>query len=364
MNSEGHSIRKIIHVDMDAFYASVEQRDFPEYRGKPVVVGGDPKSRGVVSTASYEARKYGIHSAMPTSQAYRLCPHAIFVFPRFHAYVEVSMEIRKIFEEFTDLVEPLSLDEAYLDVTENKKNISYATKIAKEIKNQIVKRTQLTASAGVSYNKFLAKIASGMNKPDGITIVTPEMAGDFIEKLPIGNFFGIGKVTEQKMKALGIHTGLDLKNTKESDLIKNFGKTGSHYYQMARGEDDRPVENFHIAKSVGAENTFQSDLLDLDLIRNEILDIAETLVYRLQNSNTKGKTITLKVKYENFETITRSRTIACYTNDLQFILQQVMDLLKHTEAGKRKIRLIGISLSNLDSSHHKEQDDCQLILPL
>ncbi|MCK6380378.1 MAG: DNA polymerase IV [Leptospiraceae bacterium] len=343
---------------MDAFFASVEERDFPEYRGKPVVVGGDPKSRGVVSTANYEARKYGVHSAMPTSRAYKLCPHAIFVYPRFSAYIEVSNQIKKIFEEYTDKVEPLSLDEAYLDVTENKKNIAYATILAKEIKNQIVKQTKLTASAGVSYNKFLAKIASGLNKPDGLTIVTPETANEFIEKLSIGSFFGIGKVTEQKMKSLGIHAGSDLKKISEAELIKIFGKSGAFYYRMARGQDDRPVENFHVAKSVGAENTFSIDLLNIDTIKDEVQDIANVLVHRLQKSEVKGRTLTLKVKYEDFVTVTRSKTGCSYTDDLQYILKEAMVLLKQTEAGIRKIRLIGLSISNLDCN------DRQLCLPM
>ena len=246
-------LRKIIHIDMDAFYASVEQRDFPEYRGKPVVVGGDPNSRSVVSTASYEARKFGIHSAMPTSKAKRLCPHAIFVFPRFSAYKTVSRQINEIFHEFTDLVEPLSLDEAYLDVTENKKGVASATQIAKEIKKRIFEVTELTASAGVAAIKFIAKIASGMNKPNGLTVITPNEAEKFLEELPIGKFYGIGEATEKKMLSLGIKTGKDLKQFTQSELIRHFGKSGSFYYNIVRGDDFREVEPYRTRKSIGAK---------------------------------------------------------------------------------------------------------------
>ncbi|CAB1061728.1 DNA polymerase IV (EC [Olavius sp. associated proteobacterium Delta 1] len=258
-------LRKIIHLDMDAFYASVEQRDTPELKGKPVIVGGDPNHRGVVAACSYEARKFGIHSAMASSTAYKLCPDAIFIRPRFDVYKAVSSEIREIFHEYTNLVEPLSLDEAFLDVTENFKEMVSATLIAKEIKNQIYSRTgRLTASAGVSFNKFLAKVASDINKPDGITVVTPEMAASFIDRLPIRKFFGVGKVTEEKMIGFGIKTGADLKKYKKEKLIQIFGKSGNYFYNIAHGKDDRPVEPNRIRKSIGKETTLPEDIDDTD----------------------------------------------------------------------------------------------------
>lgn len=250
---------------MDAFYASVEQRDTPELKGKPVIVGGDPNHRGVVAACSYEARKFGIHSAMASSTAYKLCPDAIFIRPRFDVYKAVSSEIREIFHEYTNLVEPLSLDEAFLDVTENFKEMVSATLIAKEIKNQIYSRTgRLTASAGVSFNKFLAKVASDINKPDGITVVTPEMAASFIDRLPIRKFFGVGKVTEEKMIGFGIKTGADLKKYKKEKLIQIFGKSGNYFYNIAHGKDDRPVEPNRIRKSIGKETTLPEDIDDTD----------------------------------------------------------------------------------------------------
>ena len=260
-------MRKIIHIDMDAFYASVEQRDFPELRGKPVAVGWS-SDRGVVTTASYEARKFGVKSAMASKIALRMCPALIFVPPRFEVYHQVSLEIRNIFFEYTDLVEPLSLDEAFLDVTSNKKNIPSATLIAKEIKTRIKEKTGLTASAGISLNKFLAKIASDMIKPDGIFLISPEKAVEFVEKLPIEKFFGIGKVTAEKMHQMGIKNGFDLKQFTESELIKRFGKVGKYYYLNARAEDPREVNPNRIMKSLGAENTFPKDLNDRESIEN------------------------------------------------------------------------------------------------
>jgi len=249
-------IRKIIHVDMDAFYASVEQRDHPEYKNKPLVVGGSPQGRGVVAAASYEARKFGIHSAMPASRAVKLCPNAIFVKPRFDVYKEVSHQIREIFFDYTDLVEPLSLDEAYLDVTENFKQNPSATLIAREIKRRVKQETGLTASAGVASNKFLAKIASDLDKPDGLSVITPEEAEEFIEKLPIGDFYGVGKATQKKMLTLGIKTGSDLKTWEEIDLVKQFGKSGHHYYRIARGIDNRLVKPNRIRKLIGKNVRF------------------------------------------------------------------------------------------------------------
>jgi len=245
---------------MDAYYASVEQRDRPEFKGKPVIVGGDPKSRGVVAACSYEARKFGIHSAMASSTAYRLCPDAVFIRPRFDMYRAVSTQIREIFYEYTDLVEPLSLDEAFLDVTENYKGMPSATIIAKEIKREIYRRTGgLTASAGISFNKFLAKVASDINKPDGITVITPEMADEFIDRLPIRKFFGVGKVTEEKMLNLGIKTGADLKQYRKEQLIQLFGKSGNYFYDIAHGLDDRPVQPNRIRKSMGKETSYKTN---------------------------------------------------------------------------------------------------------
>ena len=341
-------VRKIIHIDMDAFFASVEQRDFPEYRGKPVIVGGDPASRGVVSTCSYEARKYGIHSAMPTSRAYRLCPHGIFLHPRFEAYKAVSIQIRDIFQRFTDRVEPLSLDEAYLDVTHSDSGFFTATDIAKEIKRLILEETRLTASAGVASTKFVAKVASGFRKPDGLTVIRPEKAEAFIEALPIGAFYGIGEATEKKMVALGIHNGKELKTWAEVDLVRHFGKSGRFYYNIARGIDPRPVENHHVRKSVGAENTFAENLIDLDSMRTELLSIAETVSRRLKKIPTSGKTITLKVRYADFEIATRSVSLPAMVNDVETLYQTAASALPLTDAGVKEVRLLGISVSNLD----------------
>ncbi len=340
---------------MDAFYASVEQRDFPEYRGKPVVVGGNPNSRSVVSTASYEARKFGIHSAMPTSKAKRLCPHGIFVYPRFSVYKEVSRQVNKIFHEFTDLVEPLSLDEAYLDVTENKKGITSATQVAKLIKQRIFEVTKLSSSAGVAAIKFIAKIASGMNKPNGLTVITPEEAEKFLEELAIGKFYGIGEATEKKMLSLGIKTGKNLKEFTQSELIRHFGKSGSFYFNIVRGLDFREVEPYRSRKSIGAENTFSVDILELSAIHAELEDIADVLWDRVERLDSKGKTLTLKVKYEDFESITRSISFKNYIDSKEFILKFGKELLSNTQAGKRKVRLLGLSVSNLFS-----EDDIEI----
>ncbi|MCK4708892.1 MAG: DNA polymerase IV, partial [Gammaproteobacteria bacterium] len=252
--------KKIIHVDMDAFFAAVEQRDFPEYKGKPLIVGGNPEKRGVVATCSYEARKFGIHSAMASSTAYRLCPQAIIVKPRFEAYREVSNIIRSIFHQYTNLVEPLSLDEAYLDVSESSQFDGSASLIAKDIKQKIFEQTQLTASAGVSYNKFLAKVASDMNKPDGLTLIRPEQGEEFVAALAIGKFYGVGKATEAKMKSLGINAGADLKKLSLSECQQTFGKAGSYYYNICRGVDEREVVKQRERKSLGSETTFEKDL--------------------------------------------------------------------------------------------------------
>jgi DNA polymerase IV len=341
-------VRKIIHLDMDAFYASVEQRDFPEYRNKPVVVGGSPQGRGVVAAASYEARKFGIHSAMPTSRAVKLCPHAVFLKPRFEDYRDVSHQIRDIFFEYTDLVEPLSLDEAYLDVTRNHKNIPSGTLIARDIRKRIKERTGLTASAGVAFNKFLAKIASDLDKPDGLSVITPEDAGHFIEQLPIGKFFGVGKATRRKMESLGIKTGADLKKWDEVELVKQFGKSGHHYYRIVRGIDNRQVKPNRIRKSIGKERTFSDDVADFEWIREFLDQLSEKISESMQALNASGKTITLKVRYKNFETVTRSHTLNHYTNRAVDLAEVSKSLLLDTEAGEREVRLLGISVSTLN----------------
>jgi len=351
MNSDPAEIqiRKIIHVDMDAFFASVEQRDFPEYKGKPLVVGGSPQSRGVVAAASYEARKFGIRSAISCAQAYKLCRHAVFVKPRFEVYKEVSWQIREIFFEYTDLVEPLSLDEAYLDVTKNHQNIPSATLIAHQIRKKIKEKTGLTASAGVSYNKFLAKIASDLNKPDGLSLITPDIAEKFIEELDVGKFHGVGKATQKKMKALGIETGFDLKQLSLNEMIGHFGKSGKHYFNIVRGIDNREVKPDRIRKSVGKERTFAEDISDIEWIHNFLEELSGKVSESLKKLDTAGKTITLKVRYKNFETITRSSTQPQFINDADEIFTVVKNLLLETEAGNREVRLLGISLSGLNT---------------
>ncbi len=339
-------IKKIIHIDMDAFFASVEQRDNPALQKRPVVVGGKPDSRGVVAAASYEARQYGIHSAMPCSQAYRKCPQAVFVKPRFSAYREVSQQIHAIFAQYTDLIEPLSLDEAYLDVTENKVNNPSATRIAQAIRQQIKQKTGLTASAGVSYNKFIAKIASDINKPDGIKVVLPEEGEAFVAQLSIGRFYGVGQATERKMRALGIENGAHLKEKSLDFLLQNFGKAGSFYYQIARGLDKREVNAFRERKSLGSETTFINDLSDMDELLKQMSSLAKEVSDDLLKKKIKGKTITLKVKYDDFVQVTRSKTIERKINDYDTIYSLCRMLLMKTDAGQRKVRLLGISLSS------------------
>lgn len=340
--------RKIIHIDMDAFYASVEQRDFPEYRGKPLIVGGSPEGRGVVAAASYEVRKFGVHSAMPAAQALRLCPHAVFVKPRFDVYREVSEQIREIFFRFTDLVEPLSLDEAYLDVTENRIDLPSGTLIARKIKKMIRDQTGLTASAGVAHNKFLAKVASDLDKPDGLAVITPEKAEAFLEELEIGEFHGIGSATEAKMKSLDIYTGRDLKQWSEIALVEQFGKVGRHYYRIVRGIDHRQVKPHRIRKSIGKERTFSEDVDDLNWISNFLDELAEKVSESMKKKKAAGKTVTLKVRYDDFETLTRSTSYSHYINDAADIAETAKQLLKQTAAGERKVRLLGITLSNLN----------------
>ena len=348
--------RKIIHIDMDAFYASVEQRDNSDLKGKPVAVGGS-SDRGVVAAASYEARKYGVHSAMPSKIAIRKCPHLIFVRPRFDVYSEVSRQIREIFLEYTDMVEPLSLDEAYLDVTNNKKGIPSATLIAKEIKSRILEATQLTASAGISINKFLAKTASDINKPDGITLIPPQNAIKFIEQLPVEDFFGIGKVTAKKMHDLGLYTGADMKQWTEVQLIKKFGKAGKYYHKIVRGIDNRKVNPNRIRKSVGAENTFSEDVTTREQAEVRLFKIADTLMTRMKKSDTWGKTITLKVKFSDFKVITRSKTVGYWINTNQELSALIDELLDELDFSHIAIRLLGLSVTNLNTKDIVETDN-------
>ena len=341
-------IRKIIHIDMDAFFAAVEVRDNPEYRGKPLIVGGDPNSRGVVATCSYEARKYGIHSAMASAVAYRLCPHAIFVHGRHEVYSRISKQIRRIFEDYSRLVEPISIDEAYLDVTYNKKDMKSATLIAKDIKKRIFQETGLTASAGVSYNMFLAKIASDIDKPDGLVVIPPDKAKEVLEGLPIGKFYGIGKVTEKKMQILGILNGKDLKEQTLGELIRHFGKAGKYYYYIVRGIDKREVTSERNIKSIGNENTFATDIDDMHEMKEYLAKCAEKIEERLKEHNVAGRTITLKIKYPDFFQATRSKKILKPTQDKDIIISTINSLLEEILVKKCSVRLLGISISNLE----------------
>ncbi|MDL2231361.1 DNA polymerase IV [Porphyromonadaceae bacterium OttesenSCG-928-L07] len=337
--------RKIIHIDMDAFYASVEQRDNPEYRGKAVAVG-HPGKRGIVAAASYEARRYGIHSAMSSEVAVRLCPDLIFIPSHMETYQRVSGEIRAIFNEYTDLIEPLSIDEAFLDVTENKKNIPLAIDVARAIKQEIKERLNLTASAGVSYNKFLAKIASDYKKPDGLYTIHPEKALEFIEQLPIESFWGIGKVTANTMHALGIHNGKQLRTCSLEFLIRNFGKNGALYHNFSRGIDTRAVETLRIRKSVGCEYTFEKDLYARMSIIIELNHIVAELYNRLSKTGFKGRTLTLKIKFNDFSVKTHSISSEHPLVEKKEILILSKKMLEEINLKNKKIRLMGVSISN------------------
>lgn len=354
--------RKIIHVDMDAFYAAVEQRDNPRLHGKPVIVGGDPGSRGVVATCSYEARKFGIHSAMSSVRAYQLCPQAVFVRPRFDAYRAVSLQIRELFHEYTDLVEPLSLDEAYLDVTKNRKEIAFGSRVARQILQEITARTGLTASAGVSYNKFLAKVASDVNKPAGLTVVTPEQAETFIAELPIRRFHGVGRVTEKRMLARGIATGADLRRYSLEELQRLFGKSGEYFYHIARGIDHRPVVPNRVRKSIGKETTLDEDCWDKGEMMIILGRLAERVAGLIQARNSGGLTLTLKVKYADFQNVTRSHTQAEPIDQAATMLSLAEGLLGKTDAGKRSVRLLGLTVSNLTTDIPFEES-LQMDLP-
>lgn len=331
---------------MDAFFASVEQRDNPELRGKPLAVGGS-RSRGVVAAASYEARKYGVKSAMPSSLAARKCPDLIFVRPRFDAYKAVSNQIRAIFLEYTDLVEPLSLDEAFLDVTQNKKNFPSASLIAEEIRLRIHQELHLTASAGISVNKFLAKVASDENKPNGQCLIPPDQVDEFTANLEIHKFFGIGKVTAERLKRMGIYKGQDLRRFSRPALVQIFGKSGGYYYNICRGIDDRPVKPDRVRRSVGAERTFNEDLADLPQQEAALVTIAEEVSRRLMAGDYKGKTLSIKLRYTDFSTFTRSKSFDEYTNELEIISTTAIDLLRE-HPREQPFRLLGISVSNLN----------------
>ncbi|MDC7745972.1 DNA polymerase IV [Rhizobium binxianense] len=339
--------RKVIHVDMDAFYASVERRDNPDLRGKPVAVGGS-EARGVVAAASYEARKFGVHSAMPSVTAKRKCPDLIFVKPRFDVYKAVSLQIREIFAEYTPMIEPLSLDEAYLDVTENLKGMDVATEIAAEIRAKIKATTGLNASAGISYNKFLAKMASDLNKPNGQAVITPKNGPSFVEGLPVKKFHGVGPATAEKMHRLGIETGADLKERSLDFLIEHFGKSGPYFHGIARGIDDRQVKPNRVRKSVGAEDTFIADIHSFDLAREGIQPLIEKVWAYCDANEISAKTVTLKVKYADFTQITRSKTIATPFESLAALEDAVNLLLQPVFPVSRGIRLLGVTLSSLE----------------
>lgn len=337
--------RKIIHIDMDAFYASIEQRDHPEYRGKPLAVGR-AEERGVVAAASYEARRYGVRSAMSSMKALKLCPNLIFVRGRMEYYKSISAEIHQIFQEYTDIIEPLSLDEAFLDVTENKKGIPYAVDIARAIKKEIREKLGLIASAGVSYNKFLAKIASDYHKPDGLYVIHPRKATAFIAQLPIEAFWGIGKVTAHKMHSLGIHNGAQLHNCSLEFLNRNFGKAGELYHNFAHGNDPRPVEAVRIRKSVGCENTFEKDLTTDTALIIELWHVANELIRRLKKADFHGHTLTLKIKFNDFTQKTKAISIGHELRTMPEILPLAKQLLKDLQLVDYKIRLMGLTVSN------------------
>jgi DNA polymerase-4 len=346
---------------MDAFFAAVEQLDNVQLKGKPVIVGGNPQKRGVVAACSYEARQFGIHSAMPSSKAVRLCPHAIFVRPRMMRYKEISDQVMTIFSRFTEVIEPLSLDEAYLDVTVNKLENPSATRLAECIRHQISSTTGLTASAGVSYNKFLAKIASEVNKPNGLHVILPEDAISFLDTLPVGKFHGIGRVTEKKMGTLGIRFGRDLRQFSKEDLILHFGKSGAFFFEIVRGRDDRLVLASRERKSIGSETTLEEDTSDTEEVTEILHHLAEKIETVLRQKECGGSTITLKVRYYDFSTITRSTTLRSPVFKAPEILNQVHRLIRSTAVGAKKIRLLGISISKLVDKN--ENRPVQLLLP-
>ncbi|KQT87168.1 DNA polymerase IV [Methylobacterium sp. Leaf466] len=353
--------RKIIHIDMDAFYASVEQRDDPALRGRPLAVGGS-RERGVVAAASYEARVFGVRSAMPSVTARRLCPDLVFVKPRFEVYKAISAEIQAVFAEHTPTIEPVSLDEAYLDVTENLQGLATATAVARAIRAEILARTGLVASAGVSYNKFLAKVASDYRKPDALFVITPAMGPAFVEALPIGRFHGVGPVTEAKMKRLGILTGGDLKARSLSELQAIFGSSSGYYHNVARGIDHRPVRAHRIRKSVGAENTFSEDTTQFAVLSERLQPILDKVWTVCASKGVAGRTVTLKVKFSDFEQITRARSLTMPVESRESLAEISLGLLRDVFPLRRSVRLIGVSLSGL--RHGAGEEPRQLGLAL
>ncbi len=352
-------VRKIIHIDMDAFYASIEQRDHPELKGKAIAVGKGSE-RGVVAAASYEARRYGVHSALSSKIAKKRCPHLIFITGRMEVYKQESARIMDIFLDYTDLVEPLSIDEAFLDVTENKMGMRSATLIAREIKERIYELTGLTASAGVSINKFLAKTASDYDKPDGLYVIKPADAEKFVEQLPIKKFHGVGQVTAQKMHRLGIQTGADLKRQSLPWLTRHFGKVGLHYYNISRAMDQRPVNPERIRKSVGTERTFEKDLQENFEIITGLYHIEKELMRRMNRSGSYGRTLTLKIKFSDFQQITRSKTLPVVIDQFDLLHRHAKEILYQIDLGSRKIRLLGLTVSHLETNEGQEAVQLEL----
>jgi len=344
--------RKIVHFDMDAFYASIEIRDDPSLKDKPLVIGGSPNSRGVVCTASYMARKFGIRSAMPCSQAARLCPTAVFLPPDFPKYQQASREIRAIFAQYTSLIEPLSLDEAYLDVTRNAQGL-FATKLAKLMQEQIHEELNLTGSAGVAPNKLLAKIASDINKPKGLAVILPQQVRRFMEHLPLRRIHGIGPASDKRLQQLGLILCRDVWQREPGELEVQLGSMGRWIWERAHGLDDRPVEVERERKSLGKEDTFQTDILDLDQLIGELRAIARSVAESLQKRSLKGKTITVKCKYADFNQVTRSQSLPLATDAAEILETVACDLLRQTEAGRRRVRLLGVSVANFEVQAHE-----------
>jgi DNA polymerase IV len=343
-----YSMRKIVHLDMDAFYASVEQRDAPALKGRPVAVGGSPEGRGVVAAASYEARLFGVRSAMPMARAIRLCPELVIVRPDFTKYKKVSEQVMAILRGCTDLVEPLSLDEAYLDVTENRWRIAYASLVAKELKRQIRDATGCTASAGVAPNKFLAKIASGWRKPDGLTVISPDRVEAFLQSLPVESLWGVGPVTARKLHALGIERVVDIRSFDPQRLQGEVGSLAEWLRQLSYGDDPRPVTPYRAAKSASSETTYAEDLQDLEAIRGELARLARETAQWLDRKQLAGRTVTIKVRYADFTTVTRSHTLSRPTSDADVIASWAAELLQRTQAGPRPVRLLGARVSGLE----------------
>ncbi|MCZ6676675.1 MAG: DNA polymerase IV [Candidatus Poribacteria bacterium] len=344
-------MRKILHIDLDAFFASVEQRDNPELRGKSVLVGGKPSERGVVAAASYEARRFGVHSAMPMKTAVRMCPEAVIVPSRIDHYREISREIRAIFFQYTDLVEPVAYDECYLDVTQNKHSIPYATEVAKAIKADICSQLSLTASAGVAGNKFLAKIASDMDKPNGLFVIKPHQVEAFLENLPVKKIWGVGPVTEKRLHEMDIETIGQLREISLEVLSREFGKVGGDFYHLARGVDDRPVDPCDDRKSISRETTFAADLFAVEQMKVEIQQLSENVAQFLESEGLKGRTVTLKVRYPNLTIRTRSQTLLAGINDKATIARTAIDLLAKTQAQSLGVRLLGVGVSHWDEEN-------------